>query len=328
MKEKKKQIKINRTGFLMIVLLLMAVSLGACSQKKESEDIKQTEESEYAIYYVDKNETKIVSEPYTPISTEKEDLVKELFEALGKEPKDISLKSAKPKKLKAKEFKFNEDNDGLSIDFNSEYSSLSGISEVLFRACVVKTLCQIKGVDDIEFYVEGQPLKGLNDQPVSFMKADDFIDDTSAEKVYVTVYFANKKGNKLVPVNLKISMDNGNSTVEKLIVESLISGPENVKNIDDIDVDVKKTVPNGTKLLNISTIDGICYVDLNEKFLEKTKGVKDGVVIYSIVNSLAELSTINKVKFTINGEVKKTYRDDIAFDQLFERNLELVEGSK
>lgn len=317
--------KKNKMNIVSLVLfLIIAVLLVACSRKNEDSGNEKTEEPEYYVYYIDKNETQIVGEPYKPVSADKKELVKEYFEALSKEPKDISLKSAKPESLKVNEFTFNEDNDGLSVDFNSAYNNLSGISEVLFRACIVKTLCQIDGVDDVEFYVEGQPLKGLNDQPVSFMKADDFIDDTSAENVYVTVYFANERGNKLVATNLKIPMD-GNVSVEKLILESLIDGPANIKYMDE---KAQKTVPDGTKLISASTKDGICYVDLNEKFLDKIPGIKDEVAIYSVVNSLVELSTINKVQFLINGDIKKNYREDIPLDTLFERNLDLVEGSK
>ena len=69
-------------------------------------------------------------------------------------------------------------------------------------------------------------------------------------------------------------------------------------------------------------------MDFNDKFMTKIQGVEDEVVIYSVVNSLVELSGINKVKFSINGEVKKNYGDGIPFEGLFERNLEIVEGSK
>ena len=53
-------------------------------------------------------------------------------------------------------------------------------------------------------------------------------------------------------------------------------------------------------------------------------GVTDEVVIYSIVNSLAEISGVSKVQFMVNGEVQKKYRENIPFDGLFERNLDLV----
>jgi germination protein M len=325
MKESEIKYKKNKLNIVsLVVFLIIAVLLGGCSSQKKENDKSKTEESKYYVYYIDKNETKIVGEPYKPVATDKEELVKEYFKALSKEPKDISLKSAKPEELEVQKVKFNEDN-GLSIDFNSAYSNLEGVSEVLFRACVVKTLCQIDGVNDVEFYVEGQPLTGLNDQPISFMKDTDFIDGTSAENVYVTVYFANEKGNKLVATNLKIPMYDSNGSVEKLILASLIAGPKDIKNIND---KVQKTIPDGTKLIDASTKDGICYVNFNEDFLDKLSGIKDDVVIYSVVNSLVELSTINKVQFLINGETKKSYREGVAFDELFERNLDLIEGSK
>jgi len=114
----------------------------------------------------------------------------------------------------------------------------------------------------------------------------------------------------------------GNISIEKLIIERLIAGP-----IEE-EEDMIHTLPSGTELIKVTTKDGICYVDFTDKFLDKVNGVEDEVILYSVVNSLVELSTINKVKFTINGQEKKNYRDIDNFDELFERNLEIVEGSK
>ena len=139
------------------------------------------------------------------------------------------------------------------------------------------------------------------------------------------VNYANKKGNALVSSNLKISYD-GNRSIEQLIVQQLISGPGVIEG--PIDEEMKKSIPDGTELNKITTKDGICYVDFNDKFMAHIPEVNDEVIIYSVVNSLVELSSINKVKFTINGETKKNYGDKIPFDGLFERNLEIVEGSK
>ncbi len=306
----------------MVPVLFIAILLGACSQNNGDGEDKESDGAETYIYYINADETKIIGEAYEPVGTTKEELVEEYLEALSKEPEDYSLKKAGPDNLEAENFSFNENN--LSIDFNSYYNDLSGISEVLCRASIVKTLCQIEGVDSVEFTVGGQPVMGLNDKPLRFMESDDFIDDTSVENVYVTVYFSNEKGTALESTDLKITYE-GNVPIEKLILERLIGGPEEVRNIKG---NMLKTIPDGTELLNVSTKDGICYVDFNEKFLNKMEGIKDEVVIYSIVNSLVELSTINKVQFTINGEIQKNYREGIPFDGLFERNLDLVEGSK
>ena len=44
--------------------------------------------------------------------------------------------------------------------------------------------------------------------------------------------------------------------------------------------------------------------------------------IYSIVNSLAAVSSINKVQISVNGSQDVMFRDAISLNQLFERNLD------
>jgi hypothetical protein len=49
--------------------------------------------------------------------------------------------------------------------------------------------------------------------------------------------------------------------------------------------------------------------------------------VYAIVNSLAELATINKVQFTINGEKVEKFRETLEFDVPFYRNLDLYDST-
>ncbi len=67
-------------------------------------------------------------------------------------------------------------------------------------------------------------------------------------------------------------------------------------------------------------------MDFNADFLDKLPDISDEVAVYSVVNSLVEISGINRVQFTIEGEAYKTYRETLAFDGMFERNLDLVES--
>ena len=53
--------------------------------------------------------------------------------------------------------------------------------------------------------------------------------------------------------------------------------------------------------------------------------VTSDVTIYSITNSLVELSNVNKVQISINGNINVTYRENTSLSTVFERNLELVE---
>lgn len=307
----------NKIFFLFATLLIL-LSMVGCSKEETESDKEVTKDGEISIYYMDKNETKLVSERYTLQSTTKEDKVDELLQKLNSEPKDITIIKTQPENAVIEKYQFNEDKT-FSINFTTDYNYINSITEVLYRAAVVKTLCQLEEIDSIEFYVGGLPLTGNNDKIVGRMESEDFVMSTGLENVKNTIYYANEKGNALVG-SIESNTYNGNMSIEKLILVRLIEGPEENGLI--------KTLPNGTELIKVSTKDGICYVDFNEKFLDKVPGVKDEVVIYSVVNSLVELSSVNKVVFTINGATKKTYRDTIQFDVPFERNLEIVEGSK
>lgn len=127
------------------------------------------------------------------------------------------------------------------------------------------------------------------------------------------MYFANQKGDKLVKDNVSVAYSRSVS-VERVIVEQLINGPDIAS--------CSKTLPSGMKLLSISVTDGTCYVNLDSSFLNEMVNVSDTIPIYSIVNSLCELSEIDNVQILVNGDSKKTFRESISLDSTFEMNTE------
>ncbi|MDE7358287.1 MAG: GerMN domain-containing protein, partial [Lachnospiraceae bacterium] len=54
--------------------------------------------------------------------------------------------------------------------------------------------------------------------------------------------------------------------------------------------------------------------------------VASDVTIYSITNSLAELSNVNRVQISINGETNISYRENVSLNNVFERNLDILES--
>lgn len=71
----------------------------------------------------------------------------------------------------------------------------------------------------------------------------------------------------------------------------------------------------------MSVVDGICYVSLDETFRNQDYKVAEGVVIYSIVNSLTELPTVNQVQISVNGDTSGNYRDNFPLSTMYDRNL-------
>ena len=49
---------------------------------------------------------------------------------------------------------------------------------------------------------------------------------------------------------------------------------------------LKPTLSSNTKILGVSIIEGICYVNLDKSFLSDSMDVQEKLPIYSIVNSL------------------------------------------
>lgn len=298
----------------IIVLFLMIALLTSCSRNNNKTDKSK---NEYQIYYIDSKSSVIVSEGYVPLGDTKEQLVIELLGVLQKDPSNMVYKRAIPEGVTIMDYKIIDDQ--LILNFDTKYSELKGIPEVLCRATIVKTLCQISGIDFVLFNVNSQPLIDSNGVQIGLMTTDFFIENTGTETNYkVTLYFANETGDLLKKTTRNIFYT-GSSSIEELVISQLINGPT--------EIGLYATIPPGTTMLNVSTKERICYVDFNEKFLEKLPDISDNVAIYSIVNSLVELPGINKVQFIINGKPEETFQNT-KFGVLFERNLTINEDNQ
>lgn len=299
---------------LVFIILPTILILTSCSVNKDKSDKSK---NEYQIYCIDSKSSGIVSESYIPKGSSRKELVSEIMEVLQKEPKNVTYKRGIPEGVSILDYKI--DNDQLIINFDSKYGELKGIQEILCRATIVKTMCQIPGIDFVLFNVNDQPLVDSNGIQIGLMTAEFFVENTGAETNYnVTLYFANEAGDLLKKTTRNIYYT-GTSTIEEHVINQIINGPT--------EIGLYPTVPEGTTLLNVSTKEKICYVDLNEKFLEKLPGITEEVAIYSIVNSLVELPGINRVQFRINGEIVETYHN-LPFGVLFERNLAINEDNQ
>jgi spore germination protein GerM len=111
--------------------------------------------------------------------------------------------------------------------------------------------------------------------------------------VKVTLYFSDKEATYLVPIEKEITK--GTETLESAIIAELIKGPQGAN--------VSRTIPEGTKLLSVSVVNGVAYVNFSKEFKTKHGGGSAGetMTIYSVVNSLANLPGIQKVQFLLEG---------------------------
>lgn len=296
-------------------ILLLAVSLLMAGCRKQ----QQVDESGYRIWYINQDETCLKYENKELQSKNEEGMLREMMEVMREMPDDEGLKPVIPEDVKLLDFDF--EHNQLYLDFSPEYKKMPKVYEVLCRAAIVRTLGQIDGVEYVDFQVDGEPLTDLEGEEIGLMNEDQFIENAGEEiNAYktadLTLYFANKAGDKLV--GQRVAMEyNSNISLEKLIVEQLIAGPPFEG--------AYPTIPSETKLLNISIKDNICYVNLDEGFLGTGYNVIESIPVYSIVNSLIENTDAQKVQISINGETNRMFRESINFDTIFEKNEGLIE---
>lgn len=316
-----KLLRKRKICFYFLVMMACCLLGSGCSGKDNEEYT-----GEY-IFCLDANETKVGFEKYTLQQNNPNDQIKELLKKLKTEPSDISLKKAIPDDVRIDEYVI-DDAGQLTLYLNAAYDKLSGVSEILRRAAIVKTLCQVDGVEGVQFYVSGQPLTDSNMEAIGYMTADSFIDNTGGETTYkqkatLTMYFSDNTGKSLVEVPVDITYD-ATIPLEQLAIEQLMNGPYSIEGVNPDRV--LPVIPKGTRLNKITVKDNTCYVDFSEEFLNKPQNISEDVALYSIVNTLSELSNINKVQFSINGEQVLLYNDSVDFGATFERNLDIVKN--
>ncbi len=309
----KKRRKNSRVLVWCLILILAAAMCTGCGKKKNEKDA-----SEIYLYYTDKNQTALTSLTYSPKQTETLDIVGEVLEQMNKTSTEPNMVTAKPESVEIYGYEITD--KMLTINFSASYNEMTRVAELLCRSAIVLTMTQISGIDYVAFTVNDSPLLDSRNNPIGSMKAADFVDNgesniNSFQMVRVELYFADSTGKKLEPVIYE-GICEQNTSVEKLIIEKLIAGPELKQYL--------RTLPSGLRLNSVITKDGICYVNFDASFLTETVDVSPEIELYSIVNSLSELSYINKVQISINGETNKKLRDEISLEYTFSRNLDLV----
>lgn len=297
---------------IFLLLMMFAMLLGGCRQEEIPKDGT-------VVYCLNKDATSIVPVSYELTGDAPEIRVEELLAKLEEVPESVDLRRTIPENVKLLNYVL--DRKQLYLDFSAEYLNMDKATEVLVRAALVKTMVQVEEVSFIGIRVAGEPLKDTKGSSIGLMNENTFLDNMGSEenatKIGVlSLYFANKTGDKLKTQSTVIEY-NANVAVEKVVVEQLIAGPT--------EEGYYATIPKDTKVMSVTTKDGVCYVNLDTGFTAQGYDVLGTVTIYSIVNSLTELPGITGVQILVNGETSITYKDNISLETTFQKNPEIIE---
>lgn len=130
------------------------------------------------------------------------------------------------------------------------------------------------------------------------------ITEEQLRQTIVSLYFPNKETNEITPEARLIDITEIINTPYEKLINLLIEGPKNEKN--------KKIIPENTKIQK-TYMEGDClYLDFSSEFLDYNKEEKD-IMIKCIVNTLTELTEVNKIKILINND------ENQEFTNIYER---------
>lgn len=297
------------------VLLLVVLSFTGCNEQER-------QGTSIDISYLNKNETKLVKETHYLVGSDIKENIVEVLTLLCAVPENKELKATLTSGINVVTYTL--DSDQVTVSLSEKYKDLPRTTEVLTRAAIVRSLTAIEGISCVMITVNGEPLTDVSGNAVGLMTADMFVDNAGTKveeedtKVMLRLYFANEEGDGLIAVNRELShnADVSNVSMEKIVLEQLIKGPANDETYPVISPD--------TKIVSATVKDGVCYINFDNAFETAINNVTTDVTIYSIVNSLSELSMINKVQISIDGDSDNKFRDKYDFSTVFERNLSLV----
>ena len=293
-----------------MLLLILCAGVSGCSRSS-------ADKRGIRIYYLNRADGVLQDQAYTPRADDREGIVNELINKLSIQPKEMTLRAP------VEGFRMiSAEMTGsiVVLNFSPEYYELEVINEVMTRTAIINTLCSFAEVDGVRFQVDGEAFHDADGEVPGIMRPDQFIYNSATEmrnyeRVRLHLYFADQEGAKLVD-SYRTVVYNSNLPLERLVVEQVITGPNS-------DFAFGAVNPE-TKVLNVTTRDNICFVDLSSDFLDNPYQVTAQVAIYSIVNSLCELENVEGVQISINGQPDAVFMENYSLTGTFVRNEQIM----
>ena len=151
-----------------------------------------------------------------------------------------------------------------------------------------------------------------NEQQVNEIIPEEEISEEQMRQTIVSLYFYNESSKSLASEGRLIDAKELIQEPYKKLMELLIEGPQNTS--------LSKTIPDGTRVNKAELRGETLYLDLSKEFIENHQGgeEQESITIYSIVNTMTNLTEVNAIKILIDGKENQTFKDNkIKFDDPF-----------
>ena len=208
-------------------------------------------------------------------------------------PADVTMESPFPSGTKVNSWTLKDGR--LTVDFSEQYGKLYGIDLTLADYCVVLTMTQFEGVEEVALTVAGEEVPGRNQQ---VFRAEDVLlngDEVQQVVLDVQLCFPLADGSGLGTEYREVRVGE-EETPEEAVLKALCDGPTSKKMVAFLPAEL-----GGVKL---SVAEEICTVELDEIWQaampEDPQSLE--LTVYALVNSLAELDAVKQVEVLAEGQ--------------------------
>lgn len=299
-------------GIISAIVIIVA-TLVILLPDKQDDELKS---KNIDLYYFNDTYTSIVAENRDIKYESSRDLPELVLEALMSGPSDSKNKAIFPENTHL--LSFDERFGDVVIDFSKEYMSEENSKGYLATYAIVKSLCQVGGVDRVMVTVEGEEIIASDGTMIGYLSDDDIdlVSDTTTQDSKTLMLFFADKDEDILRKEQRVIKITDTMPAEQYIVNELIKGTQSEK--------LRNIISTDTELISAQTTDGTCFVNFKSGFVEKNtgNGKNEELIIYSIVNSLCEIDGVNSVQFLVDGKKIESF-GNIDISKFFECNEKL-----
>ena len=158
-------------------------------------------------------------------------------------------------------------------------------------------------------------IKNNNEEIIYEYTPEEEITGEQLRQTIITLYFLDPNTYDISPEARQIDAKELLDNPYEFLINLLIEGPKNEN--------LLKLIPENTKLNSAEIKDNILYIDFSEDFIKEQNLGKEQeeLILKSIVNTVTELTEINKVVILIGGKEDLGYPDEaVMFNNIFIRD--------
>lgn len=164
--------KKRKVFFVFLCCLSLLSVLAGCQKKEETKN--QDHKKGTAIYYTNKNSTKLIAVKKDIKLKKNSQLAAEaLIKEMQKNRKDSKYKVAIPEQVIINNIMVS--NNIVLIDFSTGYKKISANEDLICRAGIVYTLTQLKDINYVSFSISGRTMLDTDGKAIGALGKESFV---------------------------------------------------------------------------------------------------------------------------------------------------------